>query len=62
MKKSQTAPHQTSDNEQQVLEHIRKRAYELWEAHGCPDGCDRQHWLEAEQQIRAQIKPQPRTG
>lgn len=27
---------------------IRARAYSLWEAEGCPDGCADRHWQEAE--------------
>lgn len=27
---------------------IRQRAYSLWEAEGCPDGCADRHWQEAE--------------
>ena len=27
---------------------IRERAYQLWEAAGRPDGCDLEHWLQAE--------------
>lgn len=33
---------------------IAARAYELWEAQGWPHGADREHWLEAERQLRAQ--------
>ena len=27
---------------------IRERAYQLWEAAGRPEGCDLEHWLQAE--------------
>lgn len=30
---------------------IAARAYEIWEAEGCPDGCDRDHWLRAESEL-----------
>jgi hypothetical protein len=30
---------------------IRERAYEIWCAHGCPDGQAAQHWLAAEREI-----------
>ncbi len=30
---------------------IRKRAYELFEAHGCQHGHDVEHWLEAEAEV-----------
>ncbi|CAN7692487.1 DUF2934 domain-containing protein [Rhizobium leguminosarum] len=28
-------------------EQIRRRAYEIWEAEGRPDGADKRHWLQA---------------
>lgn len=30
---------------------IRRRAYELWEAHGCRDGCGDDDWLRAEREF-----------
>ena len=30
---------------------IAERAYELWENHGRPHGCDAIHWRAAEQEI-----------
>jgi hypothetical protein len=30
---------------------ISRRAYELWEQEGRPEGCDLRHWLQAEQQL-----------
>jgi len=30
---------------------ISRRAYELWEAEGRPEGCDLRHWLQAEQEL-----------
>jgi len=30
---------------------IRKRAYELFEAHGCQHGYDVEHWLQAEAEV-----------
>ena len=33
-------------------EEIARRAYELWEQDGCPEGCSERHWLEAERQLR----------
>jgi hypothetical protein len=40
-------------------EKVAKRAYEKWLHSGCKHGCDRQHWFEAEQEIRAEMM---RTG
>ena len=33
--------------------HIRERAYELWNVHGCVHGQADQHWLAAEREILA---------
>lgn len=30
---------------------IRERAYALWEAAGRPEGCDLEHWLQAETMV-----------
>ena len=35
----------------QMIAKIRQRAYGLYEASGCQDGHDVEHWLEAERQI-----------
>jgi hypothetical protein len=51
MKTSKSNP--KPENDDQTLERIRKRAYELWEAGGGRHGDDRDHWLQAEQEIRA---------
>jgi hypothetical protein len=34
-----------------VQERIRRRAYELWETEGRPDGRERAHWYQAELEI-----------
>jgi hypothetical protein len=36
-------------------EQIAKRAQEIWRQRGCPHGQDKQHWLEAEQQLRREM-------
>ena len=46
---------------------ISERAYELWENHGRPQGCDLIHWREAEQEImdclsRTQVDSPPAAG
>jgi hypothetical protein len=33
---------------------VRVRAYELWQARGCPDGSDLEDWLAAEQELTEQ--------
>ena len=35
---------------------IRQRAYEIWEQEGRPDGEDLKHWLQAFQEIAANIE------
>ena len=35
-------------------ETISRRAYELWEKEGRPNGCDLRHWLEAEKECQQQ--------
>jgi hypothetical protein len=39
-------------------EKIAMRAYEKWLKSGCPHGCDRQHWMEAEQELKAEMARQ----
>lgn len=34
---------------------IRERAYQLWEAAGRPEGCDLDHWLQAEALVTSTI-------
>jgi hypothetical protein len=34
-------------------EEISRRAYEIWENEGRPEGCDLRHWLQAEQELSA---------
>jgi hypothetical protein len=33
---------------------VRVRAYELWQARGCPDGSDQEDWFTAEQELTHQ--------
>ncbi len=52
-KKSQNPGGQNSElTAAERAELIRQRAYEIWETRGCPHGCDEEHWLQAEQEIR----------
>lgn len=34
-----------------VEQRIRDRAYAIWLEQGCPEGCDYEHWLLAEQEV-----------
>jgi len=52
--KQAAKPTPNADEEQQILEHIRKRAYELWEASGCKPGNDEANWIAAEREVRMQ--------
>jgi hypothetical protein len=33
---------------------VRVRAYELWQARGCPDGSDQEDWFTAEEELSHQ--------
>jgi hypothetical protein len=35
---------------------ISERAYELWQARGCPEGSGEHDWLEAERQLANQVQ------
>jgi len=43
---------QTSRVSRPSYEEIAKRAKEIWQAKGCPSGCDQQNWCEAEAQLK----------
>lgn len=43
---------------QPVHEEIARLAHSIWRAEGCPTGRDREHWLQAEAELR---QPQPRS-
>jgi Protein of unknown function (DUF2934) len=34
-------------------EKIAARAYEIWRANGCPQGRDKENWLQAERELRS---------
>ncbi len=34
-------------------ERVQQRAYELWEASGCPQGFEAEHWFQAEREVSA---------
>lgn len=43
-----------------LAQKIAERAYQIWQESGCPDGCDLDHWLRAERELRAgQPAPRP---
>ena len=43
--------------EQALEQRIRERAYEIWHAHGCAEGCADVHWLMAEQEVLSSSLP-----
>ena len=43
-------------------EHIRERAYELWDRNHRPEGLELQFWLTAERELRAELEARRRTG
>ena len=47
----------SEDTDTGIVEAIRRRAYELWEAEGRPEGRERDHWLQAELEILGQAPP-----
>lgn len=53
--KPQAAAPQTSV----PTEKVAKLAYEKWLKSGCMDGCDKQHWYEAETELRAEMSRTP---
>jgi hypothetical protein len=43
-------------------EKIRRRAYEIWEESGRPEGMESQHWEQAAREIAASAVEQPSNG
>lgn len=44
--------------ENEFIEVIRRRAYQIWEGAGRPNGLDIDHWLQAEAEYRSQpVRP-----
>ena len=46
-----------SGNSNFLLDHssIAKRAWEIWQREGCPEGRDLEHWLQAEKELRRSL-------
>lgn len=45
---------QVSPRRTPTFAEISLRAFEIWQAQGCPDGSDRENWFEAERQLSEQ--------
>ncbi len=41
---------------------IAERAYQIWKANGCPAGRDREHWFQAERELRTTEPPSRNTA
>jgi hypothetical protein len=51
----------SADRESQATREgeIARRAYELWEQEGRPEGREQEHWLQAEKELTGRRIPQP---
>ena len=34
---------------------IAQRAYQIWQENGCQEGCEEQHWHQAERELKNQV-------
>ena len=59
MSRVTSPPAPTTNSVKVPHEKIAMRAYEKWCKRGRPQGCDKQDWLEAEAELRAEMA---RTG
>ncbi len=50
-----TAPHATAMQGSLPMEKIAMLAYQKWVKGGCKHGCDKQHWFEAEAEVKAEM-------
>jgi hypothetical protein len=48
-------PQATTMTPQIPKDRIAMRAYEKWMKGGCKEGCDKQNWLEAEAELKAEM-------
>ncbi len=39
-----------------TVEMIAARAYEIWQANGCPTGSDAENWYQAERELRERAR------
>ncbi len=51
--KQPTGPPAIPSRPEDFEERVRQRAYELWEASGCPQGFEAEHWCQAEREVAA---------
>ena len=50
-----TKPQQATTGVTITQEQIAQRAHEIWVKQGCNHGQDREHWFEAERQLKAEL-------
>ena len=43
--------------ESDKAERIRRRAYQIWQAEGCPSGRELRHWLMAAAELQETVRP-----
>ena len=48
-------PMQPTSAAEPTIEMIAKRAYEIWQAQGCPEGRDAENWYQAERELSARM-------
>jgi len=41
------------------VQRVRERAYQIWQAEGCPPDCEQEHWARAEQEIADELTSAP---
>lgn len=56
MSRMSTTPQQSTSSMPIPHDKIAMRAYEKWVKRGRPQGSDRQDWLEAEAELRAEVQ------
>lgn len=54
---SKTSTSSTSVSVSSSPDAVSRRAYEIWENEGRPEGCELRHWLQAEQELGASSTP-----
>jgi hypothetical protein len=53
--KAAAAPQASSMQGSLPMEKIAMLAYQKWVKGGCKHGCDKQHWFEAEAEVKAEM-------
>lgn len=51
---AQTASQTATDRPPPTQEHIARRAHQIWETEGKPEGAEMRNWYAAEEQLRAE--------